>query len=419
MIKVGIIGGGASGLFAACLLKYLSKQTGKDVEVIVLEKTDFAGKKLLLTGHGRCNITNNKDVRILKDGYHEAGNFMYPALKAFDPKMVIDFFESEMQMSTVEQENNRIFPASEKSSTVLEKMFNYIGAETIVTSFDCKDVVLRQGQVDVISKNNETRTFDKVILAMGGKSYPHTGSDGSSYKLAQKLGHTIEPLRASLASVDVSSKDRELTSNISGVSVEADASLFYDRRKQAKTHGDVLFTHRGLSGPAIYELSREIPLDIGSRDGWIEFDFLPNCRDEEVDLSLLAKIDEKPNRKLINLTGDYVPASLSQEIIKLSTNKADVTQIYAKDTDKSLRKAISTSLKHLKFHMESAPNIDTAYCTRGGVRLSEIDKETMASKLIDGVYIIGEMLDVDGISGGYNLQAGLSEAYVVSKNILG
>ena len=146
---------------------------------------------------------------------------------------------------------------------------------------------------------------------------------------------------------------------------------------------------------------------------------MTNCRDEEVDLSLLAKIDENPNRKLINLTGDYVPASLSQEIIKLSTNKADVTQIYAKDTDKSLRKAISTSLKHLKFHMESAPNIDTAYCTRGGVRLSEIDKETMASKLIDGVYIIGEMLDVDGISGGYNLQAGLSEAYVVSKNILG
>ena len=390
IFDVAVIGGGASGLFAAAFLK---KKGG---DFVVLEKGDRPGRKLLLTGHGRCNITNRKDPAELKKGYREAGNFIYYALKKFTPDDAV------------------MFPVSDSSSTILEALLSYIGEENIRTGFCLSDIERDDDGTFILSSDDGTVHARKVILATGGKTFPQTGSDGKSYTLAERIGHKITPLIPALTGVTVSSRDREFTSEVAGVSVNAGASLYYDQKKKADGIGDVLFTHKGLSGPVILELSREIPRDITSRDGWIELDFTPGRTDEEVDAELLEEMKKRPDAKLTTLVSEYVPSSLSNAIGK----RAGVTDITGSRCDRSSRKECLRDLKHLQLHIDEPPAYETAYVTRGGVALKEIKRESMESKIAKGLYIIGEMADIDGRSGGYNLQAAMSEAFIAVTDIM-
>lgn len=412
-VKVGIIGGGAAGLFTACHLK----RSGLDdrYEITIIEKTDELGKKLTLTGHGRCNITNRKEISEFKKGLHEAGNFLYPALKMFGPEDTVKFFENDLGLKLKEEDNNRMFPVCDSAVKVRDTIVSYLGDDVDVV-FDAKvlDIDRNSNGFDVYTRY-KTYHFDVIVLACGGASFPQTGSSGDSYSFAEALGHNVIPIRAALAPVKVDAVGREFTSALSGVSVNAGANLYYLNSKQSACEGDVLFTGSGLSGPAIMELSREIPSDIEDMDGWIELDFTPFMSDEQIEKEFLKMIDMHPTSKVTTLASEFVPRSVSQKLAE----RAEVTDLYAQSLTKSARKAICKEIKHLELCIEEAPAIEQAYVTRGGVDLKEVDRKTMESKLVSGLYIIGEALDVDGISGGYNLQACMSEAYVVSRSIMG
>lgn len=405
---VGIIGGGSAGLMAAAFLKYSG-----DVRFTVLEKGPSVGRKLLMTGNGRCNITNRKSPKELKAGYHEASSYVYKALSSFTSEDACAFITDILGVPLKEEDNNRMFPKSDSANTILDALVKYIGSDHIVNNFDVVDIETTDTGVTCVAEDGRQAVFDTVILACGGKSYPHTGSDGS-YELATSIGHTITPLIPALVGVDVVEADREFTAAVSGVSVNADAALYYDTRKQAASSGDVLFTHRGVSGPAVRELAREIPRDINSRDGWIEIDFSPCISDEAFAAEFASEVESHPKSKLTTLGSKYVPQSVAEGLAV----RAGVTDLVCGQVTKTERKAYEQEIKHLKLHIDTAPDYSNAYVTRGGVSLKEVNRDTMRSKFSERVYIIGEMLDIDGISGGYNLQACMSEAYLATKSIL-
>ena len=410
-LKVGIIGGGAAGLFAACQFKRLSGE--KNVQVTLIEKTDIPGKKLTLTGHGRCNITNRKDASELKKGFHEASNFIYPALKEFGPEDTMSFFENELGLKLKEEENNRIFPVLGSAVKVRDTILSYISDCTEIVS-DAKVMKITKADDFEVVTDRGTFHFDCIILCCGGSSFSKTGSTGDSYKLASGFGHQIEPARGALAPVAADSASVSFYKDLSGVSVTAGVSLFCDDKKTDSLAGELLFADFGLTGPAVMEISREIPSDLTGRKAWLELDLAPSSNDETFDLEFQRLIGEHPDTKITTLLSRYMPASVAEAVAA----KTGVSDLYAQGFTKENRKKVCREVKHLKIGIAKAPDIEKAYVTRGGVSLREIDRKTMGSKLVPGLYVIGEALDVDGISGGYNLQACMSEAYLAAKDIL-
>ena len=412
MKKIGIIGGGAAGLFVACLLKKFSEDGIN--EVTLIEKNEIPGKKLILTGHGRCNITNRKPASELKTGYHEADNFIYPAIKEFGPEDTISFIENDIGLKTKEEDNNRIFPVCDSAARVRDSLVSYIAGST-KTICNSKVLDIRKDSSFEVSTADKKYNFDFVILCCGGSSFPQTGSAGDSYRLAGKTGHTVITPRAALAPVKADEASLSFIKNLSGVSVTSRVSLFCNGKKTASTEGEVLFAEFGLTGPAVMEISREIPRDISDCNPYFELDLVPALTEEQFDREFQKLIGDHPDTKITTLLARYVPASVAGEIAA----KAGVSELYAQGFTKDNRRKTVTEMKHLKVTVGREPSIDKAYVTRGGVSLKEVDRKTMQSRLVPGLYIIGEALDIDGISGGYNLQACMSEAVLAVKDILG
>ena len=409
--RVGIIGGGAAGLFTACLIKRFSN--GEDIEVTILEKSSAPGKKLTLTGHGRCNITNRKDASVLKDCYHEAGNFIYPALKEFGPEDTIELIEKHIGLKTKEEDNNRIFPVCDSAVRVRDALLSYISGSANILC-DTKVTGIRKNAFFEADTAKGTYSFDYLVLSCGGSSFPKTGSSGDSYRLAQNLGHTIVPVRAALAPVNVDNDSAAFTKALSGVSLTAGISLYSEGKKGCYREGEILFAPFGLTGPAVMEMSREIPSDISGKGANLELDLIPSVKDEDFDREFQDLIKEHADTKITNLLARFVPSSVASAVAE----RAGAEDLYAQGFTKENRKALIRETKHLRIGLESAPVLDGAYVTRGGVSLKEVDRKTCMSKIVPGLYIIGEALDIDGISGGFNLQACMSEAYLVSKDIL-
>lgn len=390
-LHIAIIGGGAAGLFAGAFLK----KAGEDFLII---ERGTPGRKLLRTGHTRCNITNRKIPKELKNGYHEAGNFIYPAISKFTPEDTIKFLEDDLKISLKEEENNKIFPKSDKASEVLDKLTSYIGKDKIVT--DTEVVKIRKKEKFVIrTSRGDDYVSDILIVATGGASFPATGSDGSGYKFAQDMGHEIVPLRPSIAPFILDGEDRAKIAGLQGVTLKnTKVDLYKDNKKTATNTGDLLFTHKGISGPGPMGISREVPLDI--KDTYLMIDYVQDLSDDDI----TRLINDNPQTKVLNLLTPYVAKSVIEGI--LGENK----DIYAKDIRKEHRKRLIENLKRQKFFIMQPPAIETATVTRGGVCLKEVDRSSMQSKITPGLYFIGEILDVDGISGGYNLQAAISTA---------
>ena len=409
--RIGIIGGGSAGLFTACLLKRFS--ANDDIEVTILEKNSVPGQKLTLTGHGRCNITNRKPVSELKKGYHEAENFLYPALKEFGPEDTISFFEERLGLKVKEEDNNRIFPVCDSAVKVRDAIVSYISDRTEILC-DTKVTCIKSSEGFEVSTSRGEFNFDCLVLSCGGSSFPQTGSSGDSYRFAESLGHTVIPVRAALAPVKADDDSQAFTGRLSGVSVTAEVSVYCQERKTASCLGELMFTDFGLTGPAVMELSREIPSDITGSDARIELDLVPSMSDGEFDSGLQSLIREHPDTKITTLLSRFVPASVALGISAL----AGVADLYSQGFTKENRKKTVKAVKHLKIGIDQAPSIGKAYVTRGGVMLKEIERKTFGSKSVPGLYIIGEAVDIDGVSGGYNLQACMSEAYLVTKDIL-
>lgn len=407
--RVGIIGGGAAGLFAACQLKRLNEES--DIEVTLIDRNPVPGKKLILTGHGRCNITNRKDASQLKKCYHEAEKFIFPALKEYGPEDTMSFVENELGLKLKEEENNRIFPVCDSAVRVRDAIVEYI--------FDSTEI-LRETKVLEINKSDDfevitdkgTYHFDHVILSCGGNSFTHTGSSGDSYKFAKRLGHSVNQVKAALAPIKADEASAKLCKSLSGVSVNARISVFDGDKKTASFEGDTLFADFGLTGPAPMEISREIPVDV--KNVYLELDLVPELNDEAFDSELQSQINTHADTKITTILSRFVPASVAAEIAA----QADASDMYAQGFPKDKRKKLCRQMKHLKISIDRVPDLEKAYVTRGGVVLNEVDRKTMQSKIVPGLFILGEALDIDGISGGFNLQACMSEAYLAAKSIL-
>lgn len=407
--RIGIIGGGAAGLFAACQFKRLSDPGS--VSVTLIEKNPLPGKKLILTGHGRCNITNLKDASVLKTGYHEAGNFIYPALKEFGSADTMSFFTDTLGLKLKEEENNRIFPVCDSAVRVRDTLVSYI-SDSVLNASGTKVLSIRKASDFEVVTDKGTFNFDCIILSCGGSSFTKTGSTGDSYRFARSLGHTVNPVKGALVPVKADASSACLCRSLSGVSVNAGVSVFCGDRKTASLAGELLFADFGLTGPAVMEIAREIPSDVSGT--FIELDLVPSMNDEAFDRELLRLIGEHPDTKIVTLLSRYVPSSVASAV----ASRADAADLYAQGFTKDSRKRVVCGMKHLRIGIARAPELEAAYVTRGGVSLKEVDRKTMQSKLIPGLYIIGEALDIDGISGGYNLQACMSEAYLAVKSIL-
>ena len=395
---VAVIGGGAAGLFAGCFLK----MNGADL--VILERNTECGLKLLITGHGRCNITNLKEPRELKRGYHEASNFVYPAINSFPPSACVRFIEDEVGIRLKTEENDRVFPVSDKASDIRDGLVRYIGKDRIITGFKCVSIRKDDALFEIVSEDDSMVKAKYVILACGGMSYPHTGSDGSGFKLASALGHSIAKPAAALATVNTSA---EFCGPLAGVTVPGVVLTLYDRgAKRAVSRGDLLFTHKGISGPSVMELSREIPARPDNT--YILADLAPGITDR----SLTELIDSKPRALFATVLASLVPRRLAESLL-------DDTQIKCSGVTSAERKKILGRLKRFRFDINEAPDINSAYCTRGGVELSELDRKSFGSGIIPGLFIIGENTDVDGISGGYNLAFAAASAHLAVKSIVG
>ena len=393
-----IIGGGASGLFASIFLK----RAGEDL--LILERNPECGRKILITGHGRCNITNLKEPSELKKGYNEASKFVYPAISKFSPADCMKLFQDELGVRLKVEENDRVFPVSDRASDIRDAMVRYVGEDNIRTGFKCVSIKRENGLFEITSENGDVVTCKNLILACGGQSYPGTGSDGSGFRLAAGLGHTINKPRASLSAIPAT---YESLNDLQGVTVEDVAlSLYFDGKKQASAGGDLLFTHNGISGPSAMKISREIPAAI-TGEVYILADLAEGLTDGE----LVGRINANPRTKLCNLISDYVPRSLASGICG--------DEIYCRDVRSEMRKDVLRKLRSFRFDIRKTPDISSAYCTRGGVILNELCRDSYESRLVPDLFVIGENTDVDGISGGYNLAFAAGSAFLAVKRILG
>ena len=389
---LGIIGGGAAGLFAACFAKK------RGISFKLFEKTLSFGNKLLLTGGGRCNILNLKIPGELKSCYHDKGNFIYPSLAGFSASDAYVFIEKELGVKLTEEENNRIFPASFKSRDILDALISYIGEENMISGFDVSSIdCLSDGTLEIKTRSGERVTCRNVLLAAGGMSYPQTGSAGDSYRMAVSLGHSLTETRAALAPVKI--EDRGKIKVPAGLTIKDVAARIFEGCKiMRETRGDLLFTHEGLSGPAVMELARDL-----KKGSVIRIDLAPGLTDE----ILRSAMEEHPSKKFVNVLSGFIPLSLAEYIVSIPG--ADPGMSCAKVT-KDIRKECLALIKEFKVTLASGPDIKIAYVTAGGVDTAEVNRKTMESRLVKGLFFAGEVLDCDGISGGYNLTACIAQA---------
>ncbi|PKM50061.1 MAG: aminoacetone oxidase family FAD-binding enzyme [Firmicutes bacterium HGW-Firmicutes-7] len=410
MNQVLVIGGGPAGIMAAIMAARNNKK------VILLEKNDKLGKKLFITGKGRCNITNICDVEGLLESTLTNRKFMYSAYYSFDSHAVIEFFE-KIGLKTKVERGNRAFPLSDKSSDVIKVLQNEmerLGVE-IFYNMEVKDMILDQGCVTQIITRSRTFDCDKVILATGGLSYALTGSTGDGYRFAKKLGHNVVQLSPGL--VPIETKEpwvRKLQGlSLKNVSVQIIGNQKGKTKILYEEFGEMLFTHYGVSGPLILSGSSFLPKD-NVHGIKIIIDLKPSLSIEQLDARLLRDFQKYSRKQFCNSLDDLLPQKLIPIIIELS-NIDEATRV--DQITKEERKNLVQLLKGLTCTIQNKRQYNEAIITRGGVDVKEINPNTMSSKLVDGLYFAGEVLDLDALTGGFNLQIAFSTGYLAGISV--
>ncbi|MCH5163882.1 MAG: NAD(P)/FAD-dependent oxidoreductase [Clostridiales bacterium] len=398
---VAIIGGGASGLFAAAVIsKYAS--------VTVFERNEKAGKKIYITGKGRCNFTNLCLPNEFLASVVRGSKFLISAINSFPPEKAIDFF-SEHGMKSVVERGNRVFPQSNKASDVTATLVKTISANGGKILYDTRvqKIIACDGGF-TITANGEEFKFDKVILATGGVSYQSTGSTGDGYKFASEFGHAIIEPRPALSPIIL----KEDVSSIEGLSLKNVCVKVISGKKEYSEFGEMLFTHSGVSGPCVLTLSSLINRLDGQKQ--LVIDLKPAITKEELDKRILRDFEANINRDYKNSLRDLLPKSLIPYIIARSKINPDKkVNLITKEE----RLVLVDLLKNLTFTIDSLDKIDYAIVTSGGVDVKEVSPKTMESKLVPNLYIIGELLDVDAFTGGFNLQIAWATAYAAARHI--
>ena len=402
MSKVIIIGGGAAGLLAGIA----AATYGADVTII--EKMRQPGKKMLITGKGRCNITNAGELQDIIKNIPGNGRFLNSALRQFSNDDIVCLLECNGLETKVER-GNRVFPVSDKAKDVVDtlvKIYTQYGGKLVT---DCKviEITTKDGVATGVKTTNGHFVADKVILCAGGASYPGTGSDGGGAKLAAKVGHTIVPLKPSLVPLV---SDYAYVDDLQGLSLRnVRATLYGDGKKLTDDFGEMLFTHFGVSGPIILSLSN-MAAEALSKGMEVELaiDLKPALSEEKLDARIQRDFTTYSRKQLVNGLKDLLPQRLIPVVCDMAylDEEKFINQISREE-----RKRLLETLKHFVVPITGTRPIAEAIVTAGGVSVKEINPKTMESKLIQGLYFAGEVMDVDGYTGGFNLQAAFSSGY--------
>lgn len=411
MKKIVIIGGGAAGLMAACRA---GEKYGGSAEIIIVEKNDRPARKVMITGKGRCNVTNNCNTDTLISNVPKNGKFLFSAFSEFNSSDTMKFFES-MGVPLKIERGNRVFPVSDKACDIVDALVKGVkqnGAHII--NGRAVSVIAENGCVNGVKlENGEIINADGVIIATGGMSYPLTGSTGDGYKMAEKLGHTVTELKPSLVPLTV---HEGFCERLSGLSLKnIILSVFEEGKKKPvfSELGEMLFTHFGISGPLVLSASAHMR-KIGQKQYTAVIDLKPGLTLNQLNVRILRDFDEAKNRDFANSLDRLLPKSLIPVIITLSGIPRDekVNQI-----SREQRERLCSVIKNMTLHITGTRPIEEAIITGGGISVKEINPSTMESKIIKGLYFAGEIMDVDAYTGGFNLQIAFSTGFTAGNNI--
>ena len=403
-MSVVVIGGGPSGMMAAAIAASRGKR------VVLLEKNSTLGKKLLITGKGRCNITNDCDISEFITNVPVNSSFLYSAFYSFTNRDLLDML-SKAGLQTKVERGGRVFPVSDKAADVLTALKRILKAYDVkVVNAEAKEIRLTDEGKEVVVNGNRFIKCSSVIVATGGISYPKTGSTGDGYRFAKKLGHSVTELKPSLVPLKIKSP---YIPRLMGLSLKNAAICVYmDGREIYSDFGEMLFTHYGASGPVILSASSHMR-DFASHKYELTIDLKPALDRDTLDRRILRDFEKNKNKNFANSLNDLLPKKLIPVIIDISgiDPEKKVNEITREE-----RKSLINALKEMRFAVDGLRSIETAIITSGGVNVKEINPKTMESKLCKGVFFAGEVIDVDAYTGGFNLQIAFSTGYLAGSN---
>lgn len=404
-----VIGGGPAGMMAA------GRAAERGMKVILLEKTNHPGKKLLMCATGRCNVTNTAPLNIFIKVYEKGGHFIRTALETFDNERLRSFLTS-YEVETVVENKGRVFPKSQRADSVLKALEAYLYGHKV--TLQTNSPVLRIQAGDNRVQGVETSQGDifgrNILIATGGLSYPATGSTGDGYRLASSVGHTISPLYPAIVAFETA---ETWVKSVQGTPIKNVSIAAYQQGKKILEHfgvGEALFTHYGISGPAILDMSKRLVECLPKGPIQIHVDFKPNHAFHELDTLLLDRVKRHGSKAIKSCLTFFIP----EKLVSILLNLCNIDpQKKAAQITASERKKIQKHLKGLHLTLVCHRPVEEAIVTAGGINLNEVNTKTMESKLREGLYFAGEVLDIDGPTGGFNLQAAFSTGYLAGDSI--
>lgn len=402
MSKVIVVGGGAAGMMACHAAAMCGHQ------VTLLEKNEKLGKKIYITGKGRCNLTNASDMEVLFANVMSNRKFLYSAFYTFDNNQVIDLFEMN-GMATKTERGNRVFPVSDHSSDVISTMAKVLKNDNVEVKLNTtvQSLIIKENKACGVIVNGKEISADNVILCTGGLSYPSTGSTGDGYEFAKKAGHRITDCTPSLVPFNIR---EEWVKDLQGLSLKNSAVTIYDEKKKLYSDfGEMLFTHFGVSGPMILSASGNIKAAEFAKPLKLVIDLKPAMAEEQLDKRILRDFDENKNKQFRNSVSKLLPSKLIPIIINLSGIDPDKK---VNEISKEERNHFVHLLKNLTMTINGLRGWNEAIITKGGINVKDVNPSTMESKLVSNLFFAGEVLDLDAMTGGYNLQIAWSTGYL-------
>ena len=400
-----VVGGGPAGMFAAITA------ARKGAKVLLLEKNDRLGKKLLITGKGRCNVTNDCPAEEGLRNTPRNGRFLYSAMTAFPPESTKQFFENQGCPLKTER-GNRVFPQSDRSASILDSLKKALTDQGVtVKTGRVRQILTLEGAVSGVRTDGDEYTAPSVILATGGASYPATGSTGDGYAMAQKLGHRVIPVQGSLVPLETAGEDCR---RMQGLSLRNVGVRLLDARGKVlyRDFGELLFTHFGVSGPTVLSASCHLK----GEGCCLVIDLKPALEEGKLDARILRDLELYQNRTMENALTDLLPRSMIPVVLdRLEIDPA----MQANSLTKEKRRALVGLLKAFRVEITGKRPVAEAIITSGGVKVSEIDPKTMESKLVPGLYFAGEVIDCDAYTGGFNLQIAWATAFAAGRSAAG
>ena len=400
-----VVGGGPAGMFAAIT----AARNG--AKVLLLEKNDRLGKKLLITGKGRCNVTNDCPAEEVLRNTPRNGRFLYSAMTAFPPESTKQFFENQGCPLKTER-GNRVFPQSDRSASILDSLKKALTDQGVtVKTGRVRQILTLEGAVSGVGTDGDEYTAPSVILATGGASYPATGSTGDGYAMAQNLGHRVIPAQGSLVPLETAGEDCR---RMQGLSLRNVGVRLLDARGKVlyRDFGELLFTHFGVSGPTVLSASCHLK----GEGCCLVIDLKPALEEGKLDARILRDLELYQNRTMENALTDLLPRSMIPVVLdRLEIDPA----MQANSLTKEKRRALVGLLKAFRVEITGKRPVAEAIITSGGVKVSEIDPKTMESKLVPGLYFAGEVIDCDAYTGGFNLQIAWATAFAAGRSAAG